>query len=286
MSVPFRELAGSPQETFSPEGLRAQRRIVTAWADRHAMVAELLGEGVGPVGWRPASYPGRPFVAAARVGIEPWPPSPENQGEFDDVASQLNAYGGMFALLTVDYEVLDEGESRADLPATEADTFLTYRMDFGAEYEPWPAQSLRWMSDATLPVPPGAVPALRVPLTEHHVTWHRVAYPPWQAIRACVGTVNAFAFLGAPAETVLFDGATAEKQFLGIDASQQPKFGWRITYIFREKAIHVGGSVLGWNHRFRHVPHGDAGWDRLVDAAGNAMYRTSDFVPLFFFAAQ
>jgi hypothetical protein len=285
MTIAFRELAGSPLETFAPEGMKAQRRLVAAWEDRHALVAELLGQGYALGGPAPAAYPGRPRVSAARVRVEPWPPSPDNQGAFTDVAAQLNSYSGQFALLTIDYELFEEDAARGDLPSIEPDTFLTYRMDFGAEYEQWPAQALRWVSDPSLPVPPDAVPVLRVPLAEHHVTWHRVLNPPWAAIRQCVGTVNGAAFLGAAAETVLLDGATAEKQFLGVNELHVPQYGWRINYVFREKAIWVGESVCGWNHRFRHVPHASPGWDRLTDAAGGAVYRATDFAPLFLFAA-
>ena len=78
---------------------------------------------------------------------------------------------------------------------------------------------------------------MRVPVIEHLLTWHRVVSPPWAAIRNATGMVNAAGFLGAAAETVLFDGATAKKQFLGIDGTGLATFGWRLTYTFREKTI-------------------------------------------------
>jgi hypothetical protein len=286
MSTPFKELAGSPAERFSLDAITAQRRLVVAWEDRYAMAAELLGGSYEFGGWRPAGYPGRPFVLAARIRVEPWPPSPETQEPLTDISTQLNSYSGKFALLVVDYELLDETTSRDNLPDAEERTFLSYRMDFGAEYEDLGGQVLRWASDPSLPVPPDAAPALRVPITEHHVTWHRVINPPWAAIRAAVGTVNAAAFLGAPAETVLFDGATADRQLIGVDDLQQPRFGWKMGYVFREKAVGIGTGVVGWNHQFRSVPYGSPGWDRLVDAAGNPLYRASDFTALFRFAAQ
>jgi len=285
MSVVFKELGGSPLEIFEPQNLRAQRRLLVAWEERHALVRQLLGEGYEFGGMRPAGYPGRPFVVVAEIKVEPFPPHPDHQGSFDDVAGQLNSYSGKYALVTVDYELIDQRRSRKDLPKVEDDTFLTYRMDFGAEYEDLSGQVMYWASDASLPVPPDAVPALRVPITEHHVTWHRVINPPWQAIRECVGTVNAAPFLGAAPETVLLDGVTADKQFVGLDELSQPQFGWRICYVFREKAIKSGGDIYGWNHRFRSLPPDNPGWDRLVDQAGNQLYRTSDFNALFQFAA-
>jgi len=285
MSVVFKELGGSPLEVFEPQNMRAQRRLLVAWEERHALVSQLLGEGYEFGGTRQAAYPGRPFTAVARVEVEPFPPSPDEQGTFADVTSQLNSYTGKFALVTVDYELVDERLSRKDLPRPEDDTFLTYRMDFGAEYEDISGHVMYWASDASLPVPPDVVPTIRVPITEHHITWHRVVNPPWQAIRESVGTVNALAFLGAAPETVLLDGVSADKQFVGIDELSQPQFGWRIAYVFREKAVKSGGAIYGWNHQFRSLPPGGAGWDKLVDQAGNQLYRTSDFSALFRFAA-
>jgi len=281
MTIAFQELAGSPHETFTPDGLRAERRLVVAWEDRHALVAQLLGEGYEFGGGQPAAYPERSGVVAVQVAVEPWPAAPDEQGPFSDVTTDLNRYQGKFAQLTVVYELLDAVLARGDLPAPVQGTFLTYRMEFGGEYVRVPGHGLRWESDAALPVPPEAVPTLRVPVVEHLVTWHRVPAPPWAAIRALTGTVNATAFLGAAAETVLFDGATAVKQFLGISAQQQPQFGWRLTYVFRERAIKAGGGVCGWNHRYRSLPAGNPGWDKLTDAAGQTLYPLADFAPLF-----
>jgi hypothetical protein len=284
MSVPFKELAGSPVELFGPEGMKVQRRLVVAWEDRHRLVAELLGDGYQFGGSPPAGYPGHSGVVAVAVRLEPWSDVPDAQQPFRDVATRLNSYTGRYAQLVVEYELLDTTAGRADLPEPPVNTFLTYRMDFGGEYLALGGQSLRWQSDANLPVPPDALPTIRLPITEHHVTWHRVLRPPWGAIRACTGTVNASTFLGAPAETLLFDGAVARKKFLGLAVLRRPEFCWQVQYVFRERAIKSGGVVHGWNHRYRGLPANAPGWDRLVDANGEALYRQSDFAALFQFA--
>ena len=187
------------------------------------------------------------------------------------------------------YEVMGPG-SNCNLPSVTAGTVLSYRMDFGGEYVAIPSQSLSWQSDATLPVPAEAVPTVRVPITEHHVIWHRVLNPPWAAIRACVGAVNADVFLGAAAETLLFDGAKVDQQFAGLDDNDQPQFGWRLTYVFREKTIKVlddpSAASYGWNHSYRSLPPPSAAWDRLLDANGDTLYGTADFSTLFQFAAE
>jgi len=297
MAVAFKELAGSPSETYSPDGLRAERRILVAWEDRYAMVAELLGDGYEFGGVNRAHYPDRQSVVAIETRLEPWPEAPDDQGAFSDIQSELNSYSGKYALLVVEYELLVTELVGLDLPEPEQGTFMSYRMYFGGEYEDLSGDSLSWASGILDPitgervaVPPDAVPTFRVPITEHHVTWHRVVNPPWAAIRQTAGCVNAAAFLGAPAETVLFDGAKAKKEFIGIDSLQYPQFGWRIEYVFREKVVKIMQKEAdplsyGWNHRYRSLPAENPGWDRLVDAAGNARYRTADFNPLFRFAA-
>jgi hypothetical protein len=290
MTVAFKELAGSPIEVFGIEGIKAERRLLCAYEDRYTVVTALLGDG-GEFGGNPQCfYPNCGLARAIRVRIEPFEKKPDDQGAFDDLTADLNGYSGQFVELVVGYEALGLAGHPPHLPAPEQGTFLTYRMDFGGEYVALPGQSLQWQSDATLPVPPEAVPTLRVPIIEHHVTWQRVINPPWDAIRACVGSVNAASFLGAAAETLLFDGAKADRQFTGLDDLQEPQFGWRITYVFREKTIRVldaanDQATYGWNHCYCSVPLPSAGWDRLVDSQGNAFYRTADFSPLFQFAA-
>ncbi len=285
MTIAFKELAGSPTETFAPEGMKAQRRILVAWEDRHAMVGELLGDGYEFGTRGRAQYPNRNGVVAMRVKLEPWPQCPEDQGTFADIALDVNSYSGNYATIIIDYELLDTSGSRPKMPNIENETFLTYRMDFGGEYVEIPSQSMQWSDASGVPVPPEAVPTVRVPVVEHHVTWHRVINPPWTAIRNCAGTVNSAAFMGSPAETVLLDGVTADKEFVNIDSLNTPQFGWRIRYVFREKAIKWGRNVYGWNHAYRSLPADDPGWSKLVDQAGEGLYRTSDFIPLFQFAA-
>jgi hypothetical protein len=96
--------------------------------------------------------------------------------------------------------------------------------------------------------------------------------------------------MGAAAETVLFDGAKADREFTGLDTSQRPQFGWRVTYVFREKAIKVfddsgGETTYGWNHCYRDMLFPASSWDKLVDQNGNSLYQAVDFSPLFEFVA-
>ena len=276
MTILFKELAGSPVETYGPEGMKAQRQLLSAFEDRYAVVAALMGGG--------AAYPGQPSVIAMRVRVEPFEKRPDNRGAFDDLTADLNSYSGQFVAVTVQYETFGESDSR--FPSPQNGIFMTYHMDLAGEYMAIPDRRLQWQSDSAVPVPPGTMPTLRIPITEHQVTWHRVNDPPWDTIRDCIGAVNSVALMGAAPETLLFDGAKADRQFKGLDDLQQPQFGWRITYTFREKSIKTLDEnqqdvTYGWNHAYCTESSGGPLWDKLVDPNGNTLYRSLDLSPLF-----
>ena len=192
MSAAFKELAGSPVEMYGPEGLQAQRMLLCAWDDREQVVQRLLGDGYEYGGSSRAPYPGKPDIVAMRARCEPFT---------DDVAPQvlseltegLNRYNG-FAKVTVNYELLVVSD-RKDAPAVESGTFLTYRQDVDSETVPLSGDSFSWEDEPGESVPEEALPVVRVPVVEHHFTWHRVVNPPWQAIRECIGTVNGGEFV-------------------------------------------------------------------------------------------
>ena len=283
MTVAFKELAGSPVETYGPDGMKAQRVLLCEWDDRELLVEQLVGDGDEYGGRSRAQYPDKPHVVAIRVRCEPFADDVTPQA-LSELTEGLNRYNG-FAKVTVSYELLAPSD-RQDLPTIEQGTFLTYRQQPGGETMVLPGHALAWAGAAAVPVPPEAVPALHVPIVEHHFTWHRVVNPPWEAIRLCVGTVNDAALMDAAASTVLFIGATAEREFIRFDDLADSALGWRIGYIFREKSVKTaGGSIVGWNHAYRSLPADDPGWDELVDTAGNRVYPSSNFSQLFQFAA-
>ena len=284
MSLLFKELAGSPVETFMLEGMKAQRRLLCAFEDRYTLVGTLLG---GSTPDRPqVAYPGQPAVVATRIRVEPFEKRPDNQGTFDDLTANLNSYSGQFVEVIVQYDMVGDDGQPPRPPETDPTVWLTYRMRLGREDLVLPAGALRWSGDPSAPAPADAVPVLRIPITEHFVTWHRVADPPWSAIRACTGAVNNGLFLGAAAETVLFAGAKADRRFAGLDDQQQAVCGWRVTFVFREKTIHAlggdrHGEAVGWNHGYRVATGTPGHWERLVDENGCTLYPAVDFAALF-----
>lgn len=291
MSIPFQELAGSPTESYGPEGMRAERRLLVDYENRLLLIRELFGNSYEFGGATAAQYPGRAFVKATRITAKPWQEVPGG-GTFNDVETNLATYAGKKVLLTVTYK-LQQTTGWPNIEPPEG-SFFTYRQDLGGEYKTLPGFSFHWASgirDAIgqlVPVAPEALPTVRRPVTEHQISWHRVVRPPWTAMRQWRGYVNSVAFMGAPAETVLFEGATAEREFISFGDLEYPEFGWRIMYVFREKSIYDAATkaYYGWNHTYRGKPQNSPGWDRLVDNAGNFPYRTTaNLGQLFEFAA-
>jgi len=248
MTVAFKELAGSPTETFGPEGMRAERRFLCAWTDRHALVEELLGDAYVFGGSGRKAYPGKSSVVAIRVRLEP----AENdlvEQQIDGLGDGLAAYHG-FARVTVDYELLAPSD-RADLPVVEEKTFLTYHMEVGHETLTLAGNDLVWPGNSSAALPSDADGAIALPFARHRLVWHRTLAPPWAAIRNSTATLNTAEFLGAPAGTLLFEGATAEREFLRIPDLADAEFAWRLEYSFRENS--------------------------LVTTAGQPLFRSTDF---------
>lgn len=296
MAVSFKELGGSPVENFGPEGMTCERRFLVEWADRRAFVAELLGDNFDFGGTGLADYPGTTGIKAVRVRCESFTDKPDHQGAFDDVASDLNTYTSEDASgwdnpcsVTVNYEVLIPTQ-RDDFPEPEDGTFLTYRMDFGGKYVEAPTPACIWESNPLIEVPPSQAigQTIRIPIIEHHLTWHRVVNPPWQAISDQVGTINNAAFGPSAVGQALFEGCSADKEFTWLGNFLAPQLGWRLSYVFRELRIKMHNPVAqadnyGWNHTFRfNGPN--PGWDRLL-ANNRAAYQETDFATLFKFAA-
>jgi hypothetical protein len=276
MTVPFKELGGSPQEEYNLEGFRAQREFLIAWEDRDAFAAEVLGIVAqhGASTWVP--YPGKPTAFAFRLRYEPFDPDNPDCKPLTDLTAGLNSYTNSFAKATVEYRTVNPVD-REDGPENEAGTHLTYRMSFDVQTAELLPGGWTWEDQPALPAPDGLVIAKAVPGTDHHLTWHQVIFPPWEAIRSLQGKVNATAFLGCPAGTVLFLGAEANKLFRsGLEAGASP-FCWQIHYVFRERAAKQGGQDLGWNHFWRPDP---PGWAVLVNAAG-PLYESADLGLLF-----
>jgi hypothetical protein len=277
MSVAFRELGGSPVETYSLDGFQARREFLVAWEDREAFAAELLGVAspYGASAW--ARYPGKDSVYAVHIRFEPSDPADPDPQTLASPDVGLNSYSHSHAKAIVDYRTLTPRD-RDDGPSNESGTQLTYRMAYGLEPLEIAPGGWKWVDEPSIAVSTDAPLIRSVAYTDHHLTWHQVVRPPWTAIRQLQGKINSDVLLGCDAGTILFVGAEASKLFRSDLASGASPFCWQLHYLFRERAIKQGGRVLGWNYAYRPNP---AGWAELTTTGSDRMYDSADLSALF-----
>ncbi|MBN1910117.1 MAG: hypothetical protein JW818_10285 [Pirellulales bacterium] len=275
MSIPFRELGGSPCEWYDAAGFHARREFLVAWADRDAFALYVLGEAAEFGGSTQVNYPGKAHVFAVKLRYEPADPDQPDVKELTEIDQELNSYADSWAKAIVEYRTVNPRD-REDGPENEPGTYLTYRMRYLGAFQPVGPGGWMW-SDTYGAVPSTQELAKWIPMTEHLLTWHQVVNPPWQTISELQGTLNDAEFLGCAAGTLLFEGADANKLYrAGLDEGPSP-FCWEIAYLFRERAIKSGGSVFGWNHAYRENP---AGWVTVTNGSAN-LHDSADFSPLF-----
>lgn len=276
MAVAFKELSGSPVEHYTRDGFTARREFLVAWEDRDAFAAEVLGQARQHGGSTGVHYPGKTSVFAVRLRYVPLDPESLSTSQLDELTEGLNRYSQSFAKATVDYGTLS-ARDREDAPEPEPGTHVTYRMKHGLEHQALLPQGWHWADQPASVLADDYPLAKAIPFTEHHVTWHQVVRPPWQAIRQLQGKLNLGEFLGCPEATLLLEGAEANKLYRSGFESASPEFCWQIRYLFRERAVKYGGEVCGWNHFYRGDP---PGWVELTNGS-QKMYELGDFSVLF-----
>jgi len=235
MTIPFKELSGSPHESFGPQGMTAIRWLICAWSDRRSLVQELLGDGYEFGGSAPVNYPDSPNIVAVRIEVEPLADDLVRQ-DFASVTEGLNAYQG-FAKITVHYELLAPSVDVSLPQDAPPNTFLTYEMDRDTETLHLPGDGLSSSGNLQAALSATLQADVTLPVTVHRLIWHRVVSPPWTAIRACQGALNQDEFLGVAAGQLLFDGVKATREFISLPDLDYPQFGWRLEYRFREKPL-------------------------------------------------
>ncbi len=243
MPPPFHELAGSPVEMYGPDGMTARRTLACAWPDRAALVRALLGDGYPFGGGGRAAYPTAPAAVAMRVRVEPLMHDPTGQPPAG-LTEGFSAYHG-FARVTVDYEML-ETAGRDGLPEPEPGTLLDYRTEPAEQHVLLPGREVAWPGNPTAVFPDEARATVCLPAIRHRLTWRRVVRPPWPAIRRCTGALNDAEFLGAAAGALLFEGATAGREFLRLSGLHAAEHVWRLQYSFRENPLRPVSPEAGF----------------------------------------
>ncbi len=102
------------------------------------------------------------------------------------------------AVVSIDYGTSDDTPSIDEDP-NDPETFLTHSISVGGEFLPFDGLPTFWTTvfptivgflESNTDI--GNIPATRaVPTIEHNLRWKEVLDPPWSAIRAAMGKVNA-----------------------------------------------------------------------------------------------
>ena len=288
MAVAFEELEGSPRLEIGEEGILARRWFRVSWQDWPQLARQLLGfyrvVGGQWVFEPPEPFPGFPNLLVERLVVEPFEPAVPDQQTLSSPRQGTNRYSQSGARVTAEYRTQFDADNRPrnKLPKVPEGTYLTYEIDHGLEALVTPARLWHWDDPPQNPkLAPDEVPAVFIPHTVVKLRWHRVASPPWEAIRALRGCVNAAEFLGSPPESLMFLGAKVKRQFHFF----QTGGFWNVEYRFRETARSLSdGTPVGWNHLFKEEPVGGEHWVRVLDSQSRPPYKPADFSALFHFA--
>lgn len=266
MAVAYQELDDSPTIRMDRRGGSATRKVLIAWKDIEPFMLEVFPSPFN--GYGTASYPRFPWLVVDSVDVGPFVPAPRGNNE------PINTFPGG-ALITVNYKPPDmeggmQGGPKGDPSGPGGkdgssggqqgsdQTFVTHEVDIGGTFITYPSKNFRWhypstsavafAQDNEYAVAGDTITGVIQPHAEHTISWHQVAWPPWAAIRQCLGKVNAYRFGGAPRGTLLFLGAKAKREFTnkGVKA-------WTLDFKVSEKNANASNPLnpRGWNYFLR-----------------------------------
>ncbi len=287
MPVSFEELEGSPVIRTNEQGTLAQRTFRIAWQDWQEFTRNLVGSystvGCTFVFQRPIEFPDMPNLVVSELTIEPFDPANPSGSGVSTLVSATNQYLQGGALVTAIYRTTFDSNNRPrpDLPAVPDGTYLTYQADLGTQTQSIPGRVWHWIDPPdNSRLPPDVNLGLIIPAGNYRLTWHRVALPPWTAIRDLRGKVNNATFLGSPPETVLFLGARLRRKFQFAETGGF----WTLEYEFLERTLQPNsGLKVGWNHQYKEKPVSSEHWVAVADDSGNSPYASGDLNQLFQF---
>ena len=282
VTVSFHELAGSGASQHSiDQANSATRMFLIQWSDRIDFLSE-LATLAHPV-WGPT-------CAVNSIQIQPFsteqPPSVViDDPTVNDVSYLQNS--GYNCLVVCQYNTdfsLAPWPCDIPKPTIPAGTEMVMRLRASTQVLRMPARKFVSASNPTrstagyVPDPDGPEGRIIIPTSEFQLQWYYVDEPPistWE--EDYQGRVNEEVFLGAEAETILFEGFDIEpsNQFIPTDP-----FCFTVTCHFRKRRILDGSTVRGWNHEFELE-----GWERvqMKDGTGSLQdrYLQVDFSDMF-----
>lgn len=258
--VPYSELKGSAEESFSLDGSSATRKLLVPWDRRLDAVKELLGNVIISNGYMyrtPASrYPDARGLIAKRVttkGRDPW---------------ALNAQTGMIEYLhgcelTVQYETPDvrqEDETTQEGGESREFELGAETLEFSADIQVLSGSGFVWELDTAVPVTNTTIGKVMGQI-EFQIVRRNVAYVPENTISDLNGKTNAAAFppvpnkagnsRSHPIDCVMFMGASTKRRILfGQDEGYEVGYKFAIRTATGETDAGAGQRIT-WNHVYR-----------------------------------
>lgn len=282
VTVDFHALEGSGASTHSlDQGNTATRLFLVRWSER-ALFIEQMAATVHPV-WGDACAVSN--ISSQQLSPETPPSVVMGDPTINDEVYNQNA--GFNCLIVCRYTTdfsLAKWPCAFPKPEIPAGTQLVMRTRSSAQVIRIPPRKMVAAGNpAGLPSgyqfdPDGVEGRLYLPTTEFQLQWYYVDEPDAQTWEDdYVGKVNEVAFLGAEAETLLFEGADIEPSPQFITSNP---FAFTVTCHFRKRRIVDAADIYGWNHEFALQ-----GWDRvqMKNGAGQLVnrYLLADFTGMF-----
>lgn len=279
----FEELDDSLEFEIDVEGgLTARRRLMCDWGDWQSLVDEIIGYSQGSAILH-APFPGFDNLYCTNVTVTPFKATKaEHSPGMADPVTEVATYTGK-AVLSLKYKTVLVDFDGTPFGGTQIpdSAFVDYSVNSTGEFFMFEASDMRWTNQPTVPVKAQA--SRFISMKQHSLSFYNIESPPFNAIESAKGHVNASAWLGFPAETLLFEGASFQTRLLVVQ-SQSISIGWNFTYNFTDRIIRDTGGPYGWNHSWRGATEAlAAGWDKLKKADGSYNYPTTSFNSLFAF---
>jgi hypothetical protein len=263
MSIDYAEQDGSPTEEWGENGFSAQRRLKVAWADRRALVDELIG----------TEYPLLDDTGAIcrRISCVPFPG--KNLGE-----GSVSAYE--FALITAAWDTVAWRASGGG----PDDPMISESIEPTAEYRTLNYEKYRWGSGSGDLLKAEDAPGLLLQGIDYVVTKYAQSAIPAAALTLINHVNDAALYPLTPglrnwvfaAETLLFHPASARRTI----QSGMAEWKWDVTYRFSYKPNRLkDGTAKGWNWQWR----GDTDRFDQIYLAGGGVFNicpTGDFTVL------
>jgi len=212
--IEYIEAEGTGEYAINWEDSIGTRIFYIDWADRTAFISELLGFDVTNADntdenkINPQKFPGYDFLVCTQVNVK-------GLGEVSN-AGGVAAY--QFAEVTAEYST----RIKDDIVAT---------LESNAGYETLDINGVGlYYTTSGKDVADAIKGAKRIPIARQTLTIERTNISPYNAIGLCIGRINQNAYLGASAQTLLYEGAVVTRT-----ASADGKRPYRVVHTFLQR---------------------------------------------------